>query len=319
MNPCTRKLADWMKSFAILSFRNIGMRLLIGLPVVFCGTLNLLASEPAGGSSPNEQLALKLSQLGSSSRIKLSFLQGIAQPKRDALLKAAAGGLVSRISIGEGARVSTGQSLLTLDDRVEKASVSVAAQAAAAQAGLEQARVQLQVAQSIFERTQSAYQASASSNLELDAKRAELDQARAAYEAEREAIDRAKAELELANANLERLTLDAPFDGEVVALLAQVGSTVLPGDELLRVADLSTLRVEMHLPTELFGMVQSGATLTLHASKPVNRSIQAEVVFSAPVIEATSGTFRTILEIDNRDRSLPSGFEVWLVPPSDMN
>lgn len=244
----------------------------------------------------------------------LEQLQGIAKPKQDSELRAAAQGIVSKIHVQEGEWVSAGSPLVTLDDRVAIAAVAIAQQAAEARAALRGAELAMQQAASQLARTEIAFRANASSEFEVEAKRNQAEQARAAFERELEATRTAVAELQLAEAQLGTLTLSAPFDGQVLELRAKAGNTLDPTEVAVRMANLETLRVEMHLPLAMFGQVQANDTYSLFADAPVSREILATVHYVSPAVEPTSGTFRVVFEILNRELALPAGIEIWLQP-----
>jgi len=238
------------------------------------------------------------------------FLQGIVLPWQDGSLTVTTPSIVTKIHVQEGQWVEAGDPILSFDDRVARATVEVARRSVEGTSAMEQAELQMQAAQSLLLRTQTAYRAGASSDFEMDAKRNEYNQALAAYQLQVESHRKAEAELSLADAELELKTIRAPFSGTVVHIPAKVGNALQAGDEAARVVSMTRLRVDLHMPTVLFGKVVGGQTLELQASSPVNRLVRAKVLYVSPVVEPTSGTFRVAFSIDNSARQLPSGFEV---------
>lgn len=238
-------------------------------------------------------------------------LQGITKPSQDAELKVTTPGVVTRVHVREGDWVKAGDPLVTLDDRVAAAAVEVAKNAAESKAAVQQAEWALKAAHSILIRTEIAVRTQAASQFELQAKTNEYEQAHAAYELQVELSKKAVAELRLAEAELEQKTLRAPFAGQVLAIKAKLGNTLDLEDVAVRVADLSQLRVEMHLPIHLLGSIQKNRIYQLQANAPVDAVIPAFVQFASPVLEPTSGTFRTVFSVDNSDSQLPAGIELW--------
>ena len=239
------------------------------------------------------------------------YLQGIAKPKYDAELRPGAQGTVIAVHVEEGQWVTKGTPLITLDDRVAQATVSVAQAAAAARGAVKQAELAMQEAQSLMSRTEIALRVNASSEFELASKRSLYEQAVAAYEQQVEVVKSAVAELKLAEAQRELLTLRAPFDGEVLKVGVKLGNTVDPTQVAVRVANLKLLSVEMHLPLNLFGSVLAGNEYNFKAGAPVNEEVSARAEFISRVVEPTSGTFRARFQIENASQKLPAGFEIW--------
>ncbi len=238
------------------------------------------------------------------------FLQGIVLPWQDGLLTVTTASIVTKIHVHEGQWVEAGDPILSFDDRVAQATLEVARRSVEGTSAMEQAKLQMQAARSLLLRTQTAYRADASSDFEIDAKRNEYNQALAAYQLQVESHKKAEAELSLAEAELELKTIRAPFSGTVVHVPAKVGNALKAGEEAARVVSMTRLRVDLHMPTVLFGKVLEGQTLELHASSPVNRMVPAKVLYVSPVVEPTSRTFRVAFSIDNSARRLPAGFEV---------
>ena len=240
------------------------------------------------------------------------FLQGIAKPKRDSVLKPAAAGTVVEIHVREGQWVEAGQPLLTLDNEVSLASVEVAAKAAGARSAILQSELAVEDAAAQLARMEAGLQTGAANQFEIDTKRNEYEQAIANLEKQIETRQQAQAELQLARAQLALRTLKAPFAGQVLQIDAPLGSSIEPTETAIRIADLSELTVEMHLPLSFFGVFEQGDSYLLEAAAPVNRSLTAVAEYVSPVVEPTSGTFRVSFSIDNTQGTLPSGFELRL-------
>lgn len=240
------------------------------------------------------------------------FLQGIAKPQRDSVLKPAAAGTVVAIHVQEGQWVMKGQPLLTLDNEVARASVQVAAKAAAAESAILQAELAVEAAAAQLARMEAGLQSNAASQFEVEAKRNEYEQAIANLERQVDARKRAQAELQLAQAQLDLRTLKAPFAGQVLQIDATLGSSIDPTETAIRIADLKELTVEMHLPLSFFGVFEQNESYVLHAAAPVNRALTGVAKYVSPVVEPTSGTFRVSFSIDNSQETLPAGFELRL-------
>ena len=104
--------------------------------------------------------------------------------------------------------------------------------------------------------------------------------------------------------------IQAPFNGEILRIEQSVGSAVDRGQPVIRVADITRLRATVFMPFSWFERVQPGRHMSLQASAPLDRLVDARVVSVEPVIDAATETFRCVVEIDNSDRDLPSGFTV---------
>lgn len=287
------------------------------------GTLivSLIASKLCGPSVLGEsnQPAIAAIPHGSSSNASSNswndsllqpLLHGIARPQAAADLRTLVAGTVAQIHVQEGQLVKKGARLVTLDDRLVQAQVRIAEIQAARQGDFNRAVTQLRLAEKQLSRLEMAFERHAISDFEVEEQRARVEEARATHLGQLEFRQLAKANHTLALEQLRRLTIEAPFDGRITQLHAKPGESVDPTTPVISVADLRTLEVEMHTPLHLFGKMQTGTQVHLVAGKPVNRTLAADVVFTSPMINSASSTFRCTLRIDNSRRELPAGFSV---------
>ncbi len=113
-------------------------------------------------------------------------------------------------------------------------------------------------------------------------------------------------ELQRAQARLRLKTLRSPIDGIIISRLVSPGEFV-SGSEIVRIANLDPLYVEVVLPTSEFGKVSEGAIANVFPESPADGKYSAEVIVVDPVIDAASGTFGVRLKLPNPDNALPSG------------
>lgn len=248
-----------------------------------------------------------------SSILKIrSQLHGIARPQMNAVMSSLVPGQVMTIHQQEGAVVKAGEKLVSLDDRLAQAQVEAARAEAERVATLQKAELAFQQSERRLERLKQAGLQSASAGFEIEEARSLMEQARADRDMANEAKAVLVANLKMAEEQLRRNTVFAPFDSVVVQVHQKVGTTVDPSLPLITLADLATLEVEMYVPVDRFGTLQTGGTVKVLAGEPVSKTLTAAVRSVSPVIDSASNTFRCVLVIDNSSRSLPAGFSVEL-------
>lgn len=197
-------------------------------------------------------------------------------PIREAGLSFSAVGQVTAVDVKVGDRVSARQTLVTLDTSIQEAKVREA------EANLLAAEIQL------------AYQ----KRLGLDPVHLETAEADVA---------RARALLDSANAILaSQSTLTAPFDGTIVSLDIAPAETVVPGQVVIVLGDLSSFRVET---TDL----SERDVLRVHIGQPATVFIEAlNEEFSGEVIDidrisSTLGgdvVYTVTIELDRQPQGL---------------
>ena len=241
-------------------------------------------------------------------------------------------GTVVAVSVTEGDRIQTGQSLLRLDDREVRAAVAAAelavtqaelkwqawrevqapmAQASEwqAQANLTQARAQLERQQSLFHQGfigQSALDES------LRAYRVAEAQARSASAQDRanapEGIEQAlarsawlQAQSNAAAARARRSYTEvlAPFAGQVVSHNVEPGDTVQPGKTLLVLAPDGVTELVAQIDERNLSLLKVGQTALASADAYPGRQFAAVVSRIAPGVDAQRGAVQVKLTVDS--------------------
>ena len=238
-------------------------------------------------------------------------LPGIVRPKRLADLPALIGGIIREVRVAEGQTVHEGELLIALDDDVPRARLKARTVEAELTGALRQARIQLRHAEQQLAGITEAVANGAGAEFELTAAEARRDQAQAAVQQQQDILSAAAAEKEVAQAQLDQYRIVAPFDGVVIEIRQSSGATD-GSHPLITVASLEVLEVELQVPISRFGELKPGDIVSVRASKPVDRLLDARVMSVSPMIDSASCSYRCLLQLSNSDRSLPSGFSVTL-------
>ena len=241
-----------------------------------------------------------------------SQLHGVARPLQNAVLASLVPGRIVTIHVAEGRRVSAGDPLVSLDDRLAQAQVEASRREASQVAMLERAELAYQQSERRLSRLEQAALQNATAAFEIEDARSLKEQSRAERDAAKESIAVAQANLTMAEEQLRRNTIYAPFDGVIVQIHQKQGAAVDGSLPVVTLASLDTLEVEMYVPSDQFGSIRNGSTIRLSAGAPVNSELSAKVCSVSPVIDSASNTFRCVLQIDNTTAGLPAGFSVVL-------
>jgi membrane fusion protein (multidrug efflux system) len=145
-------------------------------------------------------------------------------------------GRIVRIGFVDGARVRRGDVLVELDGAILAAQV-------------EQARAELALARSNFDRTDDL----ARRNFVSGSAR---DQAAATLKVQ-------EARLQLADSQLARTRIVAPFDGVLGLRNVSVGDVVKEGSDLVTLEDVSSMKVDLRLPERYLGQLRRGQAIEL--------------------------------------------------------
>jgi HlyD family secretion protein len=264
---------------------------------------------------------------------------GTIRSRRRAEMSPGIPGLVITIAVKKGSRVRQGEVLLRLDDREHRAQADLARNAGvAAQAAAQQARLEADRAQREWQRTQALgqNQVVSASLIDLDRTRASIAEAASAGAQAR--IREAEASLAVAEAILAKTTIQAPFDGVILNVRAEIGEWISPsppGVFIPPVIDLidpealylsapideaDVARIKVGLPVRITldafrGQSFAGAltyvSSHVESRQEQNRTLEVEAVFSATslpgnLLPGLSADLEVILEARDNVLRLPT-------------
>lgn len=205
----------------------------------------------------------------------------LIEPHLVVSLSSAVPGVIERVEVARGDRVKKGQVIVRLRSGVERAALELA-----------KARAEF------GERTRAR-------NAELVAKKLispfELDQV------ETEAL-LAKLELRQAREKLALRTIRSTITGVVVDVAATPGEYVHE-QEIVKLAQIDPLNVEVIVPVGSIGDLAPGATATVYPQPPYDTPVEAKVVIVDRVVDAATGTVGVRLELPNPEAALPAGLQ----------
>ncbi len=162
-------------------------------------------------------------------------VEGVLEPQRQVVLSAQVPGIVNRLLVKPGDRVTTGQLLARIDER------ELAAGLAAGDAGVAQAQATLLQSRQNAQRTGELHLQGFVSPAALDNAKAQLNVAEAALAA-------AQANRKQAAVAQDHTRITAPFNGVVRATHVEASEVAGPGKALLTIYAPGRLRVSVMLP-----------------------------------------------------------------------
>jgi RND family efflux transporter MFP subunit len=215
-------------------------------------------------------------------------------------------GLIHEVPVERGDYVEAGQVVARLESSVEEAAVRVARARAHRKGELKSSEVSLELGEKRRQRAIDLFQRD---SVSLDTREeVETGATLAALELEQaqENLRIASLQLDQAVAFLERHTIRSPISGFVTERLMAPGE-VVDEETMLRIAQIDPLRVEVILPSQLFGRVRAGDRTEIVPEPPLDQPRPAEVAIVDPLIDGPSGTFGARLLLPNPDHDLPAG------------
>lgn len=204
-------------------------------------------------------------------------------PQGTQIVSAAIGGRVVALNYNLGQSVSRGQVVAVIESR----------EAAAMRAEVEAAQARLDLVRSNLAREERLHAERVSPERDVIAARTAAAEADIALRLARQQVSAAG----VASGGLNRIGVTAPISGQVIARPAVLGETVAADAELLRLADLSRVAVNVALsPADAAG-VRVGAPVEIDAG---GRRATGRVGFVSPVLDEATRLVPAIALIDNR-------------------
>lgn len=281
---------------------------------------------------------------------------GMVEAKRDAALSFGTGGTISAISATKGARIAQGQLLATLDTRYTQKEIAAAqgqVEEAAARKiktlkgataeALEQKRLQVKSAQDSLDKakqdlatSEKLFAGGAISQNEINASKRAVTQAEITLRdaqlslnelqkgAEPEDVMVANASIKAAAGGVDRAKkslddakIQAPFAGTVVDVRLQIGEQASPGQEIIRIVDLSDVKVTLDVSNELIGQFREKTKVQALADD--GKKSEGTIAFISPVVNKDTGKYRVEITIPNADGYWRGGMAATIEVPRQVN
>ncbi len=235
----------------------------------------VLGSNPGGSSSSATTSTTTTSGGGSVSA------SGEIVPEPKAELSFPLTGTVKTVEVKAGDRVTAGQTLVTLDTTLWEAKVKEAEGDLAAAVANERYLVRIGDDQE-----------------HIDAASADAD--------------RAKAAVDSANATLAQATLTAPFDGTIASVDISPAETVIPGQVVVMIGDVSNFQVETtDLGERDAPLVQAGQAVSITV-KALGEQYPGKVTDISGISSTVGGdvVYKVTIQFDQQPQGLLWGMTV---------
>jgi RND family efflux transporter MFP subunit len=242
----------------------------------------------------------------------------VIEPWAAITVSSAIEGVVAEVLVDRGALVKRGQVVAKLDSTVEEAAVAVARARARSNGQVMSSAARLEFADKKLGRQQRLSEQNVVSASDKDESESSKRVAEAEVQEAKESKQIAEFELQHAEAVLDQRTIRSPVDGVVVQRILAAGEYTNP-PQIMKLAQIDPLRVEVFAPLGLFGRITPGMKGEVLPEAPVGGSYTAEVTVVDKVIDAASGTFGVRLELPNPTYALPAGLKCRVKFPVDMD
>ncbi len=211
---------------------------------------------------------------------------GVIAPRRAVDVVSETGGRLTRVTAAVGARVSAGDTLAVIDDRV------AASRLEHAKAQVLSARNKLKIARLNFESDRQLLDSGDISRLAFETSRFTVKSAEAELKSN-------QAELSRARKGFEDTRLTSPFDGWVSRKHVELGAMISVGKAAFRVVDLTTTKITLGIAQAAIGRVTPGGAVRVTVDALGGRTYDGHVRHVSPQAEAATGAFPVEVHLAN--------------------
>lgn len=235
------------------------------LALVACG-------HDAPHGEPLETVAVRTQAAEMRETPRPIYAVGSVRSEREAVLASKVMGTVIEIRKSAGERVRKGEVVLVVDSR------ELAGQIGQAEGALAQAKAAAVLAETNRGRYEQLFERGAASQ-------AELDQARYQHETARGAVTQAEGAVATAVSYRRYAEIPAPFDGQIVDRMIEVGDMASPGRPLMKVEDPTSLRLHATLPEAAIGAARAGAEVPVRIPALGEETVRGTVAEVVPALD----------------------------------
>jgi RND family efflux transporter, MFP subunit len=273
-----------------------GIYWLVGITTGLIALMIILSKTGIIGGEQLTKVAVQ--KAGLHDIIETVMASGKIYPVSEVKISPDVSGEITELYVQEGDSVRKGQVLAAINSTIYKSMVNRAnaqlnqtrSSVSNASALMQQAKAQLDQATATYERNKKLYQEYAISASEFEMAETAYKSAQATYQAAIESIKGnqygvagAEANVTEARQSLQRTTIYAPMSGIVTKLFVKkgervVGTAQMAGTEILRVADMSKMKVDVEVGENDIQKVKQGDTANIEVDAYPNRTFKGVVV-----------------------------------------
>ncbi len=204
-------------------------------------------------------------------------LQGSVETDQNMVVTPEMGGVLTRVYVKEGQRVSKGQILATVDD-------------GGMSQQLAQMQVQSDLAKTTFERQERLWNQKIGSEIQFL-------QAKSGYEGLQKAMSSMRQQI-------AKATVRAPFSGTIDDIITEQGSVVAPGQsQLMRIVSLKNMYIKAAVPETYINDVVKGKNVEVFF--PVlGKTVASKIAKTGSFINPNNRTFKAEINVPNKDKMI---------------
>ncbi len=256
-------------------------------------TILIIAKQKGAIGGDGDVTLVEITKIEPIDIIETVAATGKIQPEIEVMISSEVSGEIIELLVKEGQQVKKGELLLRVNPDLFQASLSQSqASYQSVRANLAQAEASLKNAKVNYDRNKNLYEKGVISKSEWDQSIQNYEVAQASKESAYYNVQSAAASVKQSRDNLGRTTIYAPMDGTISKLDAELGERVvgtaqMAGTEILRVANLSNMEVEVDVNENDIVKVSLGDSTIVEVDAYLKREFKGIVTEIANSAEST--------------------------------
>ena len=238
------------------------------------------ASAGSGGGGPGASVPVEVVKVATASLPQSITTVGSLRSDESVTIRPEVAGRIAAINFQEGQRVAKGTVLLRLDPSINEAEVL-------------QARANLKLARSKYERA-------------VDLSKSNFISGQARDEAENN-LRVAEAAVALVEARLAKTEIRAPFTGVIGLRSVSIGDYVKEGADIVNLESIDLLKVDFRVPEVYMRQVKAGQPLQVALDAYPGKTFEGRVFAVNPLLDAAGRAVVIRAQVKNADASLRPG------------
>lgn len=276
-----------------------------------------------------EKLEVSVEKIERRTIVETVSANGKIQPEKEVKISSDVPGEIISLYVKEGDVVEQGNPLLEINpellvanvDRMEASVNSSKANLSNAKARLAQSKARLIQAELAYNRNMKLNKDGAISQAEFDQStsnfevaKAEVDAAQESVKASEFSVRSSQASLKESKENLSRTKIFAPINGTVYSLNVEqgekvVGTAQMAGTEMLRIANLNNMEVNVEVSESDIVRVSLGDSASIDVDAYIDRTFDGIVTEISNSANDQLGATEQVTTFDVRIKLLPSSYK----------
>eukprot|EP00913_Durusdinium_trenchii_P028281 g26509.t1 len=255
-----------------------------------------------------EAVAVQVTRVQKRTILESVELIGRLEPIAAVTIRARIAGYLTRIPKDVGDQIDAGHLAVELDNSTHQQAVGRAeATSKIVAAQLKAARSRKNHAAREVARFESLTKKGGSTQQQLESAQAQFEIANAELELQQSRVDEADADVKRAKLALNETKIVSPLTGLIAERLVEVGDLANPNDPLVRIVELSKVRLVASVVEKDYQKVKRNQVVQVQVDAFPGELFTGRVARKSPVIEQDTQTAQVQIEIDNPGLRLRAG------------